>query len=153
MDLLRLRDEGGRAVFKLTGESAGSKPLIEALMPAEGMLQACAHCGVWESYMGHRFIACGACRERYYCSATCRGEDLRDELHGADCPLLQQGRELEVESRRNLHDNMWNFRNRKNRSTLLSSAPTRYPVAPGSDRNSTSPRFSYPFCECRASAA
>ena len=38
-----------------------------------------------------------------------------------DCPLLQQGGELEVERRRNIHDNAWNFNNRTSEQKCMST--------------------------------
>jgi len=153
MELLRLRDENGQAVLKLAGEYVGSKPVVEALIPAEGMLQACAHCGIWESCVGRRFVACDACRARYYCSDICRDEDLRGDLHGADCLLLQKGRDLDVEQRRKMHDNMWNWKNRKNLAVIkVKLAPTVHPVVEN-DHVLISRRLPSPYCECRASAA
>ncbi|KAH9917467.1 uncharacterized protein B0H18DRAFT_1214572 [Fomitopsis serialis] len=155
MELLRLRDADGQAVLKLTGDSAGTKPIVEALVPAEGMLHACAHCGVWESCVGQRFVACDACRARYYCSDVCRNEDLQENLHGADCLLLQKGRDLEVEQRRKTHDNVWNWKNKKNLAVVtFKLAPSVHPVVESEHvlRDSISRRLSSPYCECHASA-
>ena len=67
-DLLRLRDDKGRAVLKMTGEQAASKPVIEVLMGASGVLRCCTRCGIWEALHGERFRACGDCGARFYCS-------------------------------------------------------------------------------------
>ncbi|KAH9841121.1 uncharacterized protein C8Q71DRAFT_440086 [Rhodofomes roseus] len=173
LQLLSLQDESGRPILKLTGESVGSKHIVEVLVSEADILHACAHCGMWEPPEGDRFTACDACKVRYYCSELCQKEDSREDLHGTDCLMLQQGRELDVERRRKLHDNFWNLKNRKDHSTF---DPTRIKFAGlRSDRVSyvasscsactlcgiltdahiisTSPPFSLQYCKCHVSGA
>lgn len=68
VDLLRLRDDKGHAILKMTGEQVCSKPVIEVLMDARGVLRCCTRCGIWEALHGDRFRACDDCGARFYCS-------------------------------------------------------------------------------------
>ncbi|KAH9939402.1 uncharacterized protein BXZ73DRAFT_43718 [Epithele typhae] len=108
--LLALRDNEGRApahVVKRFPPRSRRGPLVEVeLDVAENELaHACARCGRWEALYGPRFMRCGGCRSRRYCSKECQKADWKKAYHKSECALLKEGKAAEVEGRRRLHDN------------------------------------------------
>ncbi|RDX47735.1 hypothetical protein OH76DRAFT_1405526 [Lentinus brumalis] len=115
LDALRgLRDENGHSPVVLTeqyaeGNEYGLLADVEVLIPENELIQACAHCGTWETQYGPRFLRCGGCKSRWYCSAECQQDDWKLRYHKGECRLLHEGKAFEVESRRKLHNNGWYF--------------------------------------------
>ncbi|RDX52364.1 hypothetical protein OH76DRAFT_1400743 [Lentinus brumalis] len=48
------------------------RALVEVLVPDRELMYACARCGKWETQLGPRFMRCGGCRRRCYCSTKVR---------------------------------------------------------------------------------
>jgi len=106
--LLDLRDRKGQSPVKLTEKRVGRSFVVEVLLEPEEFIHACTHCGKWEALNAPRFRKCSGCFQRRYCSEKCQRKDWRIELHKGDCKLLRDGKEQEVERRRQTHDNYWN---------------------------------------------
>ena len=75
--LLALRDEQGRAAVRVVrryastskeAETLNLRAIVEVDVPPEELAYACARCGMWETMRGPRFLRCGGCKSRYYCS-------------------------------------------------------------------------------------
>ena len=43
--------------------------VVEVDVPPDGVFNACARCGMWETMYAQRFLRCSGCKSRYYCSA------------------------------------------------------------------------------------
>ncbi|KAL6306565.1 hypothetical protein BKA93DRAFT_824092 [Sparassis latifolia] len=125
-DLLRMRDDNGRAPIKLTAERVGGLPVVEVLVPRTELIYACAHCGKWETRGAPRFKRCSGCCARLYCSQKCQKADWTPALHKADCFLLKIGEDHAVEQRRRLHDNDWGLHDLIRTMELGPSADTSY---------------------------
>ena len=75
--LLALRDENGRAPVKVVKEYPADDPyqlraVVQVEVPDKELIHACARCGRWEAIFGARFLRCGMCRSRSYCSKQVR---------------------------------------------------------------------------------
>ena len=76
--LLALRDGQGsppvRVVRRFTGATGGNAKkynllaIVEVDIPDSELAYACARCGMWETMRGPRFLRCGGCKSRFYCS-------------------------------------------------------------------------------------
>ncbi|RDX47721.1 hypothetical protein OH76DRAFT_1557533 [Lentinus brumalis] len=122
--LLSLRDEHGVAPIAVAKEHSPKRdPVeliraidkhpymlladIEVLLPESELIKVCAHCGKWETFHGPRFMRCGGCKSRHYCSEECQMDDWKPQYHEGECELLSAGKAYEAESRRKLHNNGW----------------------------------------------
>ncbi|KAI0684350.1 hypothetical protein C8Q76DRAFT_804038 [Earliella scabrosa] len=116
-NLLFLRDAEGRPLVKMVKQpyhpsyKRGVRMAADVLVPESELAHACARCGRWETQLGPRFLRCGGCKDRYYCSKECQKDDWTRAYHKGECKLLQKGKAYEVERRRKLHDNGWWFEN------------------------------------------
>ena len=51
---------------------AGARADVEVDVPEAGLIYACARCGLWELPGHPRFLRCGGCKSRCYCSKEVR---------------------------------------------------------------------------------
>lgn len=51
---------------------SGIEAIVEVDIPDAEVAYASARCGMWETMFGPRFMRCGGCRSRYYCSKDLR---------------------------------------------------------------------------------
>lgn len=75
--LLDLRDEYDCSPVALTERYPSENRYglladVEVLLPENELIHACAYCGLWETRYGPRFLRCGGCKSRYYCSEEVR---------------------------------------------------------------------------------
>ncbi|RPD67488.1 hypothetical protein L226DRAFT_608647 [Lentinus tigrinus ALCF2SS1-7] len=110
--LLALRDQEGHrpvtVVHRYPADHARRLlAVLEVEVPDIELIHACARCGRWEAMRSPRFLRCGGCKKRYYCSEKCQKDDWKPAYHKGECGLLKEGKDYEVENKRKLHDNNW----------------------------------------------
>lgn len=71
--LLALRDSQGHPPVKVVkryppGDKYRRLAIVEVTIPSNECMYACARCGLWETPSAPRFLRCGGCKSRFYCS-------------------------------------------------------------------------------------
>ena len=71
--LLALRDKEDNKLVAVVQRYPSDHPrrwlaVVEVNIPDNELMHACARCGRWETLLGPRFLRCGGCKSRQYCS-------------------------------------------------------------------------------------
>lgn len=52
--------------------------MVEVLVPHDELMKGCGACGKWEEVGKTRFLKCGKCKRKYYCSVDCQKDDWKE---------------------------------------------------------------------------